>query len=67
MKAKLIKDLKPGEYFTTKPIETPSESQVWVRDGYCRDVKKYEVYKFADIGVWRLWKGSRVVYVDFEF
>lgn len=67
MKALFLKDVKNGDYFTLRPVEEPKDSQVYVRGDYCREEKKYEVYKFANIGDFRLLRGDRIVYVDFIF
>lgn len=62
-----IKDLKKGDYFTIKPIENPTESQVYVRGDYDRADKKYCCCKFSDINSERLFKGDKEVFVDFTF
>ena len=66
-KQKTVKDLKLGEWFTLKPIAEPKESQVYIRDEYCREEKKYICGKFSDISYSRLLKGSTPVYTDFTF
>ena len=45
----LIKDLKIGEYFTLKPIENPTEKQVFIRGEYDRSEKKVAMEVFDDI------------------
>lgn len=67
MKATTISKIKAGEYFTFKPIENPTEKQVYVRGDYERSLKKYEYYKFADCCSYNYAKGDRIVYIDFEF
>ena len=62
-----IKDLKKGDFFTLKPISEPDEKQVYIRDVYARDTKKYLVYKFSDINSFRELKGDKIVYTDFIF
>ena len=42
-----IKDLKRGNYFTFKDVDFPNDSQVWVRDEYDRESRKYLVYCFS--------------------
>lgn len=64
---KKLKDVKPGEFFTLKPIPEPKESQVYVRDDYDRSERKYLCYKFNDVNSWRYLKGDRIVYTDFTF
>ena len=62
-----IKDLKPGEFFTLKPIDYPKDSQVYIRREYDRSARKYWADKFSDISAGRLLKPSTVVYTDFTF
>ena len=64
---KTVKDLKPGEWFTLKPIEEPKESQVYIRGEYDRSERKYECGKFSDISYSRYLKGSTPAYTDFTF
>lgn len=67
MRATTISKIKRGEYFTFKPIEEPIINQVYVRGDYDRSIRKYEYYKFADIGAYNFAKRDRIVYVDFFF
>lgn len=67
MKKVLLKDIKKGEFFTLKPIEYPTEQQVYIRDSYDRTEKKYECYKFNDVNAWRYLRGNKEVYTDFIF
>ena len=62
-----LKDLKIGEYFTLKPIENPTEKQVFIRGEYDRTEKKYECGRFDDISYTRYLKGDTEVYTDFTF
>ena len=62
-----IRDLKKGEFFTTKPVEEPKESQVWVRGEYDRSARAYECFRFSDVGCTRLIKGDAEVCTDFTF
>lgn len=62
-----IKELKQGDYFTKKAIEYPTENQVWVRGEYCREAKKYFVYRFSDVNDSTLMSGTKEVFVDFVF
>lgn len=62
-----IKDLKKGEYFTLKPIENPTESQVYVRGEYDRTERKYSASKFSDFCSDRLFKPTTQVYTEFTF
>ena len=38
----MLKNLKKGEYFTIKPIEAPTEKQVYIKGDYDRASKNYE-------------------------
>ncbi len=67
MQFRLLKDLKKGEFFTLKPIEEPKESQVYIRDDYDREEKKYFCQKWNDISDGRLLKGETKVYTEFTF
>ena len=67
MTTKTVKDLKPGEWFTLKPIDEPKESQVYIRGEYDRTERKYDCGKFSDIGYSRMLKGTTPVYTDFTF
>lgn len=67
MKTCKVKDLKKGDFFTLKPIDEPTENQVYVRDFYARDVKKYCAYKYGDCNYSRCFSGDKVVYIDFYF
>lgn len=67
MEQKKLKDLKKGEWFCIKPYEFPKESQVYIREDYDRDLKKYMCGKFDDISAYRYFKGEKIVYVDFIF
>lgn len=62
-----LKDIKPGEYFTFKPVEEPSEKLVYVRDGYNRSTKKFGYHKWSDIGHENEKKGTTKVYTGFTF
>lgn len=62
-----LKDLKLGEYFTLKPIEEPTENQVYIRGEYDRSEKKYDCGKFSDISYSRMFDGNKEVYTDFTF
>lgn len=67
MEAKKLKDLKNGEWFTLKPIEEPEERQVYIRQHYAREIKKYSVCKWSDINYETFKKGETIVYVGFTF
>lgn len=73
MKPVLLKQVKKGEFFTlTDKVKCNEDGEVlsryvYVRDAYDRESKKYEVYKFDDVCNYRFMKGTRIVYVGFEF
>ena len=67
MKETTIKQLKPGDFFTLKPIEEPTENRVYVRDEYDRTEKRYYCYKFSDVNSGRYMPGNKTVYTDFTF
>ena len=62
-----IKDLKRGDFFTKKPIEYPTESQVWVRGEYDRSSKKYECHRWDDVNHTSYLKATTQVYTDLIF
>lgn len=62
-----LKDLKQGDWFTLKPIEEPTESQVYIRGEYDRTERKYVCGKFSDISFSRSLKGDTTVYTEFTF
>ena len=62
-----LKDLKKGEFFTKKAIDSPTGSQVWIRGDYIREDKKYECTCFDDINRTCYIPGSKEVFVDFVF
>ena len=62
-----IKELKKGDYFTLKPIDEPSEAQVWIRGEYDRGSRTYSIINFADMNKERFVKGSRAAFVDMTF
>lgn len=63
----LLKSLEKGTYFTRKPIEYPTERQVFVRGEYDRSARRYECQRFSDIGDTVSLKGDALVYTDFTF
>ena len=62
-----LKDLKIGEYFTLKPIENPTEKQVFIRGEYDRTEKKYDCGRCDDISYSRMFDGNKTVYTDFIY
>lgn len=67
MKEILLKDLKKGEWFTRKPIEQPKENQVFIKDFYIREDKKYCCIRWNNISDSIELKGNTKVYIDFIF
>ena len=62
-----VKELKIGEYFTLKPLESPTEKQVYIRGEYDRAMRKYDCGRFDDISYSRYLSGKTEVYTDFTF
>lgn len=62
-----LKELKKGDYFTKKDISEPNENQVFVRGEYCREDKKYIVYRFSDVNEFQMMKGDKEVFTEFYF
>jgi hypothetical protein len=67
MKATALKDLKKGDFFTLKPVEYPTETQVYKKGDYERSSKKYSCSRYDDFCKERFLKGDKVVYTDFIF
>jgi hypothetical protein len=67
MEKTTIRNLKKGEFFTLKPIENPKESQVWVKDSYCREDKKWTCIRFSDICTSKDLAPDKIVYTGFTF
>lgn len=67
MKAIKLKDLKPNEMFTRKPIETPNEKQVFFKRDYIRSDKKYICERFSNMSDYITLKPDTTVYIDFTF
>lgn len=67
MKETTIKALKRGEWFTLKPLEEPTEKQVYIRGDYDRETKKYFIEKWDNIGNGRMIKGTTKAYTEFTF
>ena len=58
-----LKDVKKGEMFKLKK----GSKAVYVRLGYCRSLKRYEMCRFDDINAIRAMDGNTPVTTDFEF
>lgn len=64
MKQTELRNVKRGDFFRLANSET---APVWVRGDYNRSSKKFEAYKYYDVNYWNEFRGSRIVFVDFEF
>ena len=64
MKKTELRNVKHGEFFRLANSDT---APVWVRGDYNRASKKFETYKYNDVNYWNEFRGSRIVFVDFEF
>lgn len=62
-----VRECRKNEFITLKPIEKPTENQVYIVCGYDRAQRKYELQKFNDINSYRYVKPDTEVYIDFEF
>lgn len=62
-----LKSLKPGEYFVFIDRNGNPRHTVYVKDGYDRSAKKFEVFKFYDINDSKLVSGDRLVTQSFIF
>ena len=64
-----LKDLKRGEYFTRKPLQhaDAKPSQVYIKQDYNHETKKYWCQKWDDISRGMEIKGNTEVYQDFIF
>lgn len=64
MKQTILKNVKRGDFFR---LTNSTTAPVWVRGEYNRSSRKYECYKYEDSNYWSEFRGSRVVWIDFEF
>lgn len=67
MKARKLRDLKVGEFFTRKQIESPREEQVLIRCAFDQASKKYPCQRYSDICSFVNLSGDTLVYTDFVF
>ena len=58
-----LKSISKGEFFRL----TETAKATYVRDEYNREDKKFECYKYEDVNAFRSLKGSKKVFIDFEF
>lgn len=60
-----LKQVKKGEFFR---LSDKPNAKTYIREEYDRETKKFYVTDCEDIfGAGRMLKGSRVVYIDFEY
>ena len=64
MKQTELRNVKKGDFFRLANSET---APVCVRGDYNRSSKKFEAYKYNNVNYWNEFRGSRIVFVDFEF
>lgn len=64
MKATTLNQVKKGEFFRLSASEN---APVWVKGYYCKDDKSFEAYKWDDTNHEGFFKGTKRVFVDFEF
>ena len=62
-----LKSLKKGTWFTLKPIEYPTDKQVYIKDDYDREEKKFMCGRCDDISYSTYFKGDKLVYTDFIY
>lgn len=66
-KAVPLKTLKKGAWFTIKPIAEPTDKQVYIKDDYDREEKKFMCGRCDDISYSTYFSGSKLVYDDSNF
>ena len=64
MKQTELRNVKQGYFFRLSNSDT---APVWVRGDYNRSSKKFDAYKYNNVNYWNEFRGSRIVFVDFEF
>lgn len=62
-----LRSLKKGEWFTVKPIAYPTDKQVYIKDDYDREEKKFMCGRCDDISYSTYFKGDKLVYTDFIY
>ena len=65
-----MKELKANEFLMFKAIgsdKVAKDSQVWIKDSYCRESKKYFVINCADLNKSKLVDGSKKVFTSFTY
>ena len=59
--------MKKGEWFTLKPIAYPSDNQVYIKDDYDRESRKFACGRCDDISYTKYVSGDKLVYTDFIY
>lgn len=62
-----LKSLKKGAWFTIKPIAYPTDKQVYIKDDYDREERKFMCGRCDDISYSTYFKGDKLVYPDDNF
>lgn len=62
-----LRSLKKGAWFTLKPIAYPTDSQVYVKDDFDRESRKFLCGRRDDISYSRLISGDKIVYTNFNY
>lgn len=62
-----LRSLKKGDWFTLKPIAYPSDNQVYIKDDYDRESRKFACGRCDDISYVRYINGDKLVYTDFIY
>lgn len=62
-----LRDVKKGEFFTKKPYECPSDTQVWIKGDYDRSLKKYSCTRCSDFCDEQFISPDKDVYIDFIY
>lgn len=64
MKKTQINKVNQGTYFR---LTESDKAPVWIRGEFIREAGKYSCYKFDDTNHEKLMKGTRTIYINFEF
>ena len=62
-----LRSLKKGTWFTIKPIAYPNDNQVYIKDDFDRELKKFMCGRCDDISYSTYFKGDKLVYTDFIY
>jgi len=65
-----IKELKANTYLMFKAIgsdQVAKDNQVWIKESYCRQSKKYIVTNCDDFNKTKLVDGSRKIFTSFTY